>query len=193
MPVVWQDAMSVGNKIIDDEHKYLFCLINSVEVALKLEDNRSILKQLLAQLQEYTRSHFEQEEAIQRKIKYPACREHQQEHQQILDNIADLSRQLLADKPVDKAALAGLAAIKGVAADDELSASVSDEIEDYDPYGSEPQPAAKPSSTVQPSVGLDAAMQQRVVGLLRDWVLEHVLQSDMRMKKYLQRLPSNFA
>lgn len=167
MPVLWQDAMSVGNKIIDDEHKYLICLINSVELALKLEDNEKVMKMLIEQLEEYTHSHFVQEEKIQLKIKYPAYVEHKQEHQRILSQIAELKSKVF----------------------ESLEKSVAAKAE-ADPTGS--KTAFEGLEAPQP-VKSQSAVEFEVVELLRSWILEHVLQTDMKMKKYLARLPENFA
>lgn len=166
MPVLWQDAMSVGNKIIDDEHKYLICLINSVELALKLDDNEKVMKMLIEQLEEYTHSHFVQEEKIQFKIKYPAYVEHKQEHQKILRQIAELKTKVF-ERLEQRSAVE-------VAPDPTGSKTA---FEGYQPPQSKSQ----------------SAVEFEVVELLRSWILEHVLQTDMKMKKYLTRLPENFA
>jgi hemerythrin len=166
MPVLWQDAMSVGHKIIDDEHKYLICLINSVELALRLEDNEKVMKMLIEQLEEYTHSHFVQEEKIQLKMKYPAYVEHKQEHQRILSQIAELKAKLFESLEQRSAA--------------KLEADPTGAKAAFDGY----QPASPKSQS---------AVEFEVVELLRSWILEHVLQTDMKMKKFLSRLPENFA
>lgn len=195
MPIIWQANMSVGNTIIDDEHKYLFCLINSVEIALKLENNRSILKMLIFQLEQYTREHFSQEEKIQVKIKYSGYAEHKMEHQRILDNIAELKQSLFdQDEPTTQATPATEDA-------PETEPTISDDealqVDDYDPgtedspeADSEAEAEASPEPTQPP---LNALPQEEIVKLLRTWILEHVLQTDMKMKRILGRYPKNFA
>ncbi|RDE22830.1 hypothetical protein DV711_09695 [Motiliproteus coralliicola] len=178
MPVVWQDAMSVGNLIIDDEHKYLFCLINGVELALKLDNNRAILKQLFEQLEEYTLSHFRQEEKTQLKMKYPGYIEHKMEHQRILEQMAALRQRVLESEPIS--------------AEEDLEVILEQETAKIDNYGEPGSGAAEPEPAESDSLNLDPQVQEQVVGLLRGWVLDHVLKTDMQMKKYLQRLPKNF-
>ncbi|MEH6625261.1 MAG: hemerythrin family protein [Motiliproteus sp.] len=94
MPIFWQDKMSVANEQIDDEHKYLFCLINTVELSLKLEGEEETLGQVIDQLIDYTQLHFDHEEKIQIKMKYPRHHEHRIEHLQILENLQVLKEQL---------------------------------------------------------------------------------------------------
>lgn len=166
MPVLWQEAMSVGNKHIDDEHKYLFCLINSVEVALKLDDNSSIMKFLFDQLEQYTRSHFRQEELFQLQIKYPRYLEHKLEHRQILDNIADLKQRFLSTEDNE------------VQYQEKISRRTTD-----DPTGA--KQAFDPDVVMEPVAAAEPQLEHEVVQLLRGWILDHVLQADMKMKKYL--------
>ncbi len=94
MPIFWQDKMSVANDQIDEEHKYLFCLINTVELSLKLEGEEKTLGLVIDQLIEYTQLHFDHEEKIQIKMKYPRRHEHRIEHLQILENLQVLKEQL---------------------------------------------------------------------------------------------------
>jgi hemerythrin len=90
MPIVWRDQMSLGNNIIDQDHKYLICLINSVELALKHEDTMELLPVYIHQLVAYTREHFEREEVIQKKALYPLQAEHKREHEKILGKLKEL-------------------------------------------------------------------------------------------------------
>ena len=58
MPIVWKEQMSVGNIVIDDAHKLLICLLNSVEIALQVENHGDMVRFLVNELHEYTRNHF---------------------------------------------------------------------------------------------------------------------------------------
>ena len=69
MPIMWRDQISVGNDAIDQDHKYLICLINSVELALSHEDTVKHLPIFIGQLVEYTKEHFIREEEIQKKAR----------------------------------------------------------------------------------------------------------------------------
>ncbi len=94
MALVWRKQMSVGNTIIDNEHRYLLDQINALELALNSEDNHDILVETLERLVEYTQTHFDHEEQIQLKIKYPLHEEHKDEHEQILAELSSIKKKL---------------------------------------------------------------------------------------------------
>ncbi|MEH6825907.1 MAG: hemerythrin domain-containing protein [Motiliproteus sp.] len=197
MPVIWQDAMSVGNIIIDAEHKYLFCLINSVEIALKLDDNERIMKMLIYQLEEYTTDHFRREETVQIKMKYPGYLEHKLEHQHILDNIAALKLGLFASDQGSTDANAVTAAVETEVQQQCETLDVAFDIEDYDPYATAQKSAVSAvveEQTISGGAPTRAEVfNEDVVALLRSWILDHVLKTDMKMRKHLARFPENFA
>ncbi len=92
MPIVWREQISVGNNIIDQDHKYLICLINSVELALKHEDTIEYLPVYMRQLVDYTKEHFTREEVIQKRAHYPAVIEHEQAHAEIIAKLEELDQ-----------------------------------------------------------------------------------------------------
>lgn len=94
MPIVWKEKMSVGNTIIDDEHKLLICLLNSVEIALQVENHADMVRFLVKELHQYTRNHFFQEEKIMKDRKYPDLENHKKEHKAILEQISELEVKL---------------------------------------------------------------------------------------------------
>ena len=90
MPVVWMPKISTGNDLIDLDHKYLIALFNSVELAISKPDTLKFLPVFFRQLVDYTREHFDREEKIQLKIRYPYYAEHKMEHQQIVEHLEKL-------------------------------------------------------------------------------------------------------
>ena len=52
--IVWREQkMSVGNTMIDADHRYLMCLINTVELALRSESYRDVIDIVLEQLEQF--------------------------------------------------------------------------------------------------------------------------------------------
>ncbi|MDX9767133.1 MAG: bacteriohemerythrin [Ectothiorhodospiraceae bacterium] len=96
MPVVWRPQMSVGNQLIDNDHRYLICLINTVELSLRVPENRDLVSAAIEQLMQYTADHFAREEAIQLKIQYPKYMAHKQEYQDIMDELARIRTRIEA-------------------------------------------------------------------------------------------------
>ncbi len=72
MPILWRPQMSVGNALLDGDHRYLIALINTVELALKSADERGALVTAPDQLVLYTKEHFDRDEKLMRAIRYPA-------------------------------------------------------------------------------------------------------------------------
>ena len=63
MTIAWREQLSVGNNIIDEDHKYLIEIINRVEVCLTKKDMPA-LKAELQRLHDYSLLHFDREEKI---------------------------------------------------------------------------------------------------------------------------------
>jgi hemerythrin len=96
MTLLWRKQLSLGNESIDTDHKYLICLINTVELALRTQQNRDILLTTLEQLAEYTRIHFEREEGIMLSMRYPRYDQHKQQHQLLIRELESIRKKLEA-------------------------------------------------------------------------------------------------
>jgi hemerythrin len=60
--IEWKDSYSVGVKIIDEQHKKLFSLINDLYSAMKAGKEKEILSKVLDDLARYVDVHFYTEE-----------------------------------------------------------------------------------------------------------------------------------
>lgn len=134
MPILWRDEMAVGNKDIDDDHRYLISLINVIEAAVNCGIGKAVLTTHVSELFAYTEAHFKKEEEIQAEIKFPHMKTHKQEH-------ADLINQLHAIQ---------------------MSLETSQDEE-----------------ASQPVV-------QGLFDFLRDWLINHIINEDLKMKDYLK-------
>jgi len=63
MALVWSNKLSVGNAVIDSEHRNLIVMINGLEATLKARDS-SVLSQELEQIEYWLCAHFKNEERI---------------------------------------------------------------------------------------------------------------------------------
>ena len=70
MKLVWGDHLSVGNALIDSEHKNLLVVLNRIENAIKSWD-RIALSSAYELLDTYMYIHTQNEEKIAEAIKYP--------------------------------------------------------------------------------------------------------------------------
>ena len=70
MGLEWREQLSVGNDLIDSDHKYLIEVINKAELSLKAKD-RAGLTLALDSLARYSSTHFSREEALATAVGYP--------------------------------------------------------------------------------------------------------------------------
>jgi hemerythrin len=63
-PFEWKNEYSLGHTLIDQQHKQLFVLANSVYNISISDKNRNDLEKILHELKDYTIYHFQTEEDI---------------------------------------------------------------------------------------------------------------------------------
>ena len=92
----WRNEYRVGVEQIDEEHRYLFDLINAFHDTHIGGTKRSALEQILNRLVHYAEQHFRHEEAIMEAEAYPAYVEHCALHEDLYLTIFRLSEKLAA-------------------------------------------------------------------------------------------------
>lgn len=70
MSLEWREQLSVGNDVIDNDHKYLIELINRIELSLGPK-NLFALTEAISSLEKYSVLHFAAEEKIAHAAGYP--------------------------------------------------------------------------------------------------------------------------
>ncbi len=83
MSLLWREQLSVGNNVIDVDHKYLIEIINSVEGCLKARRPADLAK-ALDNLEQYSRLHFVREELIASAAGYTLTPHLNESHQALL-------------------------------------------------------------------------------------------------------------
>ncbi len=83
-----------GSLAIDNQHKQIFEHLPVLENSVAKRDPWHIVRFLLSQLAEYMKFHLAVEEAMLEIVRYPQRANHCQAHAKILDQIADLEKQL---------------------------------------------------------------------------------------------------
>lgn len=133
MSIAWRDAMSVGDEVIDQDHRHLVDLLNEFEKAIgETIDHKKIARVLLG-LVEYTGEHFIREEELQRRIRYPFHDSHRRSHRDVLVKLTDNMRAY----------------------------------------------TATPDGPERDRMVVDLAR------FLKEWLVDHILQSDLRMRPYV--------
>ena len=128
-PIQWRESLSVGNEMIDNDHKKIFDIINDCQYAFEIRDLRA-LQYSFERLYKYADEHFDREINLQRAIHYPLFRPHMDEHDALRRRLTHIRDQAMACGP---------------------RRQIREEISD----------------------------------LLRDWLLDHIIKEDLKMRPYL--------
>ena len=93
MSLVWREQFSVGNDVIDSDHKRLIEIINMVEQSLETK-NRSNLTLALGSLSQYSKAHFVREEKIASAAGYMQVTDLHQSHKTLLIKLDQVKQEI---------------------------------------------------------------------------------------------------
>lgn len=86
MPIQWRDQFSIGNDLIDADHRYLIEIINKAEASLRAY-NAVELTSVLNELAHYGQLHFAREELLARAVAYPKAEQLHGSHEALVDSL----------------------------------------------------------------------------------------------------------
>ncbi len=86
----WKDEYSVGIESIDEQHKKLINLINTLQTIVDYSTGEEFERECLAAVVDYTKTHFVYEEGLMRKYGYPDFEAHKAQHQKMIDKVDEL-------------------------------------------------------------------------------------------------------
>ncbi len=90
--LAWKDEYAVGISVIDQEHKRLLNLINHVLSAVHCNTGAEFERQALEELVDYTKYHFQREEALMEEHGYPDLVGHKAQHDQMISQVDTFMR-----------------------------------------------------------------------------------------------------
>jgi hemerythrin len=102
----WQDSFSVGVTAMDVQHRQLVAMVNQLYEAMRMGKGDLVVKTLLPNLAQYTRSHFNTEEKLMHDVDFPGIAAHQAEHHKLSQEVGDLLDRIKAGKMVATVTLA---------------------------------------------------------------------------------------
>jgi hemerythrin len=83
----WDASLETGNSDIDNDHKYVFCLINTIDAATKCNVHGNVLEKFAELMIMYTSVHFSREQITQKKVGFKESEEHKKLHNQFVARI----------------------------------------------------------------------------------------------------------
>jgi hemerythrin len=87
--MAWDMKYSVGVKTIDGQHHVLFDIINDLHSAMLKGQAQSLTGPMLRKLVQYTNEHFNAEEGMLERTKYPGLADHRIKHKELLKQVED--------------------------------------------------------------------------------------------------------
>ncbi len=98
--IVWDNKYSVGDDLLNYQHKKLFDVINHLHEAMLQGQGKEVLGEILTEMLEYTSLHFAAEEKYMLLKGYPGYAEHKKEHALLQKHVMTLFDDFEGGKPV---------------------------------------------------------------------------------------------
>jgi len=96
--MTWTDELSVGVRLIDEQHKVLLGLINELNAGMRARKSDAVLVGVVERLKEYTVKHFAQEEELFERYGYPERVAHKEIHTKLVQQVLDFETALKSGK-----------------------------------------------------------------------------------------------
>ena len=97
----WNESMSVGVPLIDDDHRALVHLTNRLHESVSAGDTYDVLDNLLNRLIDYIDIHFAREERVMEACAYPEIVSHKEEHGEFVNYIHGLRERFTPETAPD--------------------------------------------------------------------------------------------
>ena len=91
MPLLeWSDGLSVEFAEMDEDHKKLVEMVNTLNDAVEKGETGDTVEEILEELLSYTQWHFRHEERLMQEYEYEGLFEHKKEHEDLTAQALDL-------------------------------------------------------------------------------------------------------
>jgi len=93
--VQWSEEYSVGVGNLDRHHQKLFDMLNRLHNAMTQGKGKEVVIGIIKEMVDYARYHFEEEEKLMERIKYPGLNEQRNVHKKFMIKVEEYRK--LAD------------------------------------------------------------------------------------------------
>jgi len=101
MQLRWSDKYSVGNEMIDVQHKMLFSIVNELSEHITSGDGLDIIEDTLEKMSIYALMHFRTEEDLLFKANYDELNKHKAYHEDFKKEILHATQNVISNKHMD--------------------------------------------------------------------------------------------
>jgi len=95
--IVWNEPNMIGIKILDEQHRGIVSIINSLHYSLLTRDDYTLLKPTAEMIMGYTQIHFKTELELLAESAYPRLKEHQALHARLIADSNNIFQNCLED------------------------------------------------------------------------------------------------
>ena len=96
--IVWKPEYNLGIPIIDEHHRGIVSIINSLHFGMQNNYVKDILSPIVDMMNDYTCIHFQAEEDFLEKINYPDVKGHRELHHELSTKMKKLGRDSLLNR-----------------------------------------------------------------------------------------------
>ena len=91
--IAWSEILLLGHELIDADHRRIFEIADRLRAGIRNADQGSLVREVLAELTDYTLTHFAREEALMKASGFPGLQDHRFEHELISYRLRNLQHQ----------------------------------------------------------------------------------------------------
>lgn len=95
--IQWDESLSVGVDLIDEQHRKWIAHLHGVEAAIKARRGQQQIVNTLSFLVDYTQFHFSTEEKEMTRTGYPGIAHHKAEHEKLKGTLENLVQEYKED------------------------------------------------------------------------------------------------
>ena len=96
--IVWKPEYNLGIPIIDEHHRGIVSIINSLHFGMQNNYVSSILSPIIEMMNDYTQTHFKIEEDFLEQISFPGIKEHCDLHHELSKTLKKQGRDSILGK-----------------------------------------------------------------------------------------------
>jgi len=90
--IQWSEELATGHPLIDKQHRKLVELIIELHSALEKQSPLGVVSRLLEELTAFAKIHFDTEERLMDRCRYPGLIEHRKRHDDLMDKSQKILR-----------------------------------------------------------------------------------------------------